>query len=101
MANDFSSNPLRIDTAMAATYQHSSPPNNLSIYPRRIVWYDPTAADTFLIADPNGQTLYEGIAATTGVTVDFEVAPGVKWRDFKVTFPVHTGSGVIFIYFTS
>ena len=101
MANDFTSLPIKVDTAMTVTYQNSTGcPNNLSLYPLKIYWYDPAATgDTFVItagSATTSQVLFEGRCESTSQSQYFDVASCDRWKDFSVST---LGSGVLWLYF--
>lgn len=56
MANSFTSNPIVVDTAMTGGYQaaiSAAAGNKFPLRPKRIEWFNPSAAgDTFNIVDP-------------------------------------------------
>ena len=101
MANDFTSNPLILDTAMVGGYQaQSGVPNGLMLYPRVIRWDAPVAAgDQFQIEDSNGNILFKATCAANGQGEDFEVAEGVRWEDLWTLSLID--SGTLYIYFTT
>lgn len=97
MANNFNQLPIRVDTAMTVTYQNSSPPNNLSIYPTLVYWFNPgTIGDSFSIVDSAGNVLLQGRAEVANQSQIFAIPGGTRWNDWKATTLV---SGVLEIWF--
>lgn len=99
MANDFSKNPLSIDSVMAATYQNSSPPNALAIFPRKIYWFNPAnIGDLVNIIAADGKLLWAARCEVANQSQFFDAPVSDKWRDFQVSV---LGSGTLYIYFST
>jgi hypothetical protein len=103
MANNFTSNPIILDTVMASGYQATilGVPNNLKLYPRVIHWDAPTTAGhQFEIDDAVvGNILFKATCRANNQGEYYEVADGVRWpAQWKL---VTLQSGVLYIYFTT
>lgn len=90
MANIFTQNPMRIDTAMAAAYLSTigaSAGLERPIKAPKIVVENPTAGATLTIADGGGNTIFEQTFATAGAAVGgtgvFDLGTLI-WRDFRI-----------------
>lgn len=103
MANDFSSQPMVLDSTMLAGYQDPSnnPPNNLGIYPRIIHWdgADLVAGDTFEIDDSAGDILFAATCPANGQGQYFDVAEGVRWE--RLWQLVTLSHGKLYIWYTT
>lgn len=106
MANDYSRNPMVFNTTMPATYKNTAGiPNNLSIYPVKWYWTNPSATgDQIVFEDPAGlilfQTICELAPTTSGGSVGqgqfFDAPEAVRWNDFQLTT---ISSGTFYLYF--
>lgn len=98
MANNFNQLPIRLDSAMGSTYQNSSPPNNLSLYPTMVYWFNPlNVGDVFTITDAGAvNVLLQGRCEVANQSQVFAIPNGTKWFDFKLTA---LSTGVIYIWF--
>ena len=100
MANNFTSNPLVLDTVMASGYEVLATINNLNLYPRVIHWDAPAVAGhIFRIDDSASNILFKATCAANGKGEYFPVADGVRWESLWQL--VTLDSGVLYIFFTT
>ena len=93
MANDFTVNPMVVDTAMGAAAGLSNP-----IRVKRVYWFRPTdVAHTFNIGDTStaANILLEGQCEVVNQSQVFDLS-GQIWKDFRVDT---LGSGTMYIFF--
>lgn len=90
MANNFTSNPIVVDSAMASSYKSSVAATLGSLFTLRIQqvrWLDVgTVGDELRIIDPSSgiELIHERLTvASQEIVVDFS-ALGKIWRDFQV-----------------
>lgn len=102
MANDFTKNPYKVDTVMAATLRNTVGavfgPGALNI--QRILWVGPVSVgDKYNIdSDIAGSPVDHAACQVAGVDVDHEFGPsGVDCFDFKLTVK-DSGTLYIFLY---
>jgi hypothetical protein len=94
---DVSQNPVEIHFVMSSSYQNSSPPNNLALYPRRIEWDNPASAGHVVtIKDGSGAVVFQATAKSAGDSQYFVQRAPVRWNDFIVS---RIDSGTLYLYF--
>ena len=110
MANNYNSNPQRIDTTFTGGWRSKqtlntgttpgyTSPAQWGIRPFKIVWADPGADASFQITDPNDGTILLEDDTPSGFTghnpqYGYSNASGT-WRDFNVTI---TGGTLLIFY---
>lgn len=92
MANQFTTNPFTLTTTMGSSFRAtvSNPPQPIII--KQLQWTGGTAAQTCVIQDGHGNTLYTLLALTGADVVEF---PKLMVADFQVTT---LASGTLLIY---
>jgi hypothetical protein len=100
VANNFTSNPIVVDTAMTGGYQaaiSAAAGNKFPLYPKRVEWFNPTlSGDTFTIVDPvTSRVILKGRAEAANQSQIFDVS-GQTWTDFKVS--AISAGGTLYIY---
>ncbi len=114
MANSYNSQPIRIDTTMAAgwrslqtlntgnspaTIQQPSPASRQwGFQVQELYWNSPGASSSIVVTDPNDGTILAMQDTPIGYTGgDIDIVPIRRtWRDFKVQI---SGGGTLFIYY--
>ena len=84
MANNYNSNPIFIDSVMAATAKNSGAATTNSFHIKEIVWSTPgtTASDAAVIQDGLGNEIFE---QQSGRAAPELFNPPIVVDDFKVT----------------
>lgn len=94
MANQFNTNPYSLTTTMGSSYRNTVTAGQQTnwIGFKRIYWQGGTAAQTCVLTDGHGNTLFTFTAASGADTV-FDIA--FQTADFQVTT---LASGTLYIY---
>lgn len=96
MANDFTSNPIKIDTVIASNYVPADGEISFPLYVSGIYWYNPGSInDLAVVQNIGGKLRWQGRCEVANASQYFKFEPPLQFKGLLVPT---LGSGTLFLY---